>query len=113
MDDGSDFARTVVRRYRQSLQSLNFAVQSWNHQINNQQAISFIIQLGDLMDGFAIRNGTRDKDLATLMQAIEACQAPWYHVIGNHELYNFPRHELCQHPLFTSSFPNPPVSQNP
>jgi manganese-dependent ADP-ribose/CDP-alcohol diphosphatase len=115
-DNGTDFSGSKVRRYRQSLKSLERAVKVWNKEISGTEKIStlnigvelkyntflnqntkimFICQLGDLIDGFNREDGTRYIAIREVLKVLKKCICrKIYHCIGNHELYNFKREEL-------------------
>eukprot|EP00287_Rhodomonas_sp_CCMP768_P009590 CAMPEP_0196742384 /NCGR_PEP_ID=MMETSP1091-20130531/46442_1 /TAXON_ID=302021 /ORGANISM="Rhodomonas sp., Strain CCMP768" /LENGTH=201 /DNA_ID=CAMNT_0042088411 /DNA_START=247 /DNA_END=849 /DNA_ORIENTATION=- len=91
--DGSDFAKTVVRRYRQSLRLLRGAVTSWNRR--KHSPISFIAQLGDLVDGCNAGLGQSVQAMDAVLNELGRSKCKEiYHLIGNHELYNFDRSTL-------------------
>jgi len=46
IENGTNFEKTAIRRFRQSPVILDKAVQAWN-----EEQIAFIVQLGDLIDG--------------------------------------------------------------
>ena len=59
-DDGQDFKKTVVRRYRNTLTVLHKAVDMWLAQAEDLgYPIQLIAQLGDIIDG---RCHERDRD---------------------------------------------------
>jgi len=87
-DDGWNFAKTYARHYRNSLIILKEAVKMWKATPN----IAFIAQLGDLIDGLNSKMGHSTKSLELLLKQLEDFKV--YHLVGNHELYNFPRNEL-------------------
>jgi len=92
-NDKWDFHHTSERHYRNSLKNLISAVETWKKAGN----ISFIVQLGDLIDGLNFSKGTSENSLKTVLKEFQ--HFPVYHLIGNHELYNFSRtklHELLQ-----------------
>jgi len=72
-----------------------------NYWLNGKNSISFILQLGDLIDGVCFKNKTSIRDLNTVLEEFtKAFQSlPIYHIWGNHELYNFTRIELLNGPL--------------
>lgn len=64
------------RQYRASLAKLDRCI-AWL----NRQPLSFVANLGDIIDG----NGPRSaEDLARVMEHLKPLEAPWRHVIGNH-----------------------------
>ena len=95
--DGSDFKKTVVRRYRNSLRLLEAAVNAWGAQEDTHgYPVQLVLQLGDLLDGRCQEtNGDRDACLGRIMnQFTRLTNVRRIDVIGNHELYNFSRAEL-------------------
>ncbi|XP_027033375.1 manganese-dependent ADP-ribose/CDP-alcohol diphosphatase isoform X1 [Tachysurus fulvidraco] len=91
LKDGYNYRRTRKRYYRNSLQLLRNAIRSWNEE---DVKPSFILQLGDIIDGFNSKNGASDKALKTVMDEFRSCSAQVHHVWGNHEFYNFSRSDL-------------------
>ena len=98
IDDRWNSSHTFIRRYRNSLRLIKDACQHW---LNGPYPIAFILQLGDLLDGFAQANQTSDVDLQTVLGQLKASShsCPIYHVWGNHEFYNFTRQQLLDGPL--------------
>ena len=98
IDDRWNSSRTFIRRYRNSLRLVKDACQHW---LNGPHPIAFIVQLGDLLDGFAKGNHTSDVDLQTILAQLKtsSLSCPIYHVWGNHEFYNFTRKQLLEGPL--------------
>jgi manganese-dependent ADP-ribose/CDP-alcohol diphosphatase len=97
-DDGWNYSRTMVRRYRNSLKLVRHAIDHWRQHVNS---MDFIIQLGDLIDGFCETNKTSNNDLEMIVKefATIASMCPTYHIWGNHEFYNFTRQQLFNGPL--------------
>lgn len=86
--DGRSFIG-VPRYYRHSLLVLQNAVQRWN----NHQKLKFVMNFGDIVDGFC----PKDQSLEAVKKVVnefEKFNGPAYHMIGNHCLYNLPRHML-------------------
>jgi manganese-dependent ADP-ribose/CDP-alcohol diphosphatase len=94
----TNYSGTEKRDYRGSLVQLATAVEHWN--VNAQ--VSFVLQLGDLIDGQ--NNGTYGHGLdfsepkskeafAAVITHIDRCNVPFYHTLGNHE--------LCKHRSFS------------
>ncbi|XP_059657195.1 manganese-dependent ADP-ribose/CDP-alcohol diphosphatase [Cornus florida] len=86
--DGRSFLG-VPRYYRHSICVLQRAVQKWN----NHQKLKFVIQFGDIVDGFC----PKDQSLIAVKKVaneFEKFNGPVYHMIGNHCLYNLPRDKL-------------------
>ncbi|XP_004515860.1 manganese-dependent ADP-ribose/CDP-alcohol diphosphatase-like [Cicer arietinum] len=86
--DGRSFLG-VPRYYRHSILVLQRAVQNWN----NHQKHKFVINFGDIVDGFC----QKDKSFNTVKKVVdefEKFNGKVYHLIGNHCLYNLPRSKL-------------------
>lgn len=86
--DGRSFIG-VPRYYRHSLRILQSAVQRWN----NHPKLKFVMNFGDIVDGFC----PKDQSLEAVKKVVnefEKFNGPAYHMIGNHCLYNLPRHRL-------------------
>lgn len=97
-EDRYNYTKTYLRRYRNSLKLVNEACQYW---LNGKLSISFILQLGDIIDGIAFTNKTSVEDLNSVLEEFKKTfsSLPIYHIWGNHELYNFSRKELLNGPL--------------
>ncbi|TYZ60364.1 hypothetical protein PybrP1_001336 [[Pythium] brassicae (nom. inval.)] len=101
VDDGWNFHRTAQRFYRNALPQLHAAVGEWLRVASSAGAdaapLAFAVNLGDLIDG-------KNKMVGTSQAAFERAMAAWapflarvgpvHHLVGNHELYNFPPREL-------------------
>lgn len=89
--DGYSFLG-VPRYFRHSLEALREAVSCWNC----NPTLKFGIQLGDIVDGRC----PKDQSLVAAGRVLEAFKSfrggPFFHVIGNHCLYNLPRETLYQ-----------------
>ena len=87
--DGRSFIG-VPRYYRHSLLVLQRAIRQWNRQRRH----SFVINFGDIVDGFC----PRDLSLETVTRVSGEFDrfesGPIRHLIGNHCLYNLPRETL-------------------
>lgn len=94
-EDRWNYSKTFLRRYRQSLELINQACDYW---LNSPYPISFLLQLGDLIDGLCELNKSSKEDLQTVLKQFERFPRI-YHLWGNHELYNFHRSELLNGPL--------------
>lgn len=94
LDDRWNFSKTFIRHYRNSLKLVQQANQFWT---NSSHSIDFILQLGDLIDGFCEANQTSERDLQNILQQFP--NIPIYHIWGNHEFYNFNRQQLLKGPL--------------
>ncbi|XP_018617135.1 manganese-dependent ADP-ribose/CDP-alcohol diphosphatase isoform X2 [Scleropages formosus] len=92
IDDGYNFVCTRRRYYRHSLKLLRRASDSWK---SESPRPSFVLQLGDIIDGFNKKHDASRKALdAVLRELNNDGAAAVHHVWGNHEFYNFSREEL-------------------
>lgn len=91
-DNGTNFAGTKTRRFRQSFEMMKEADSQF--QI---QRTDFNIQLGDMLDGSAKARGLRDICLDEVFALTRKSTRPWHYVIGNHECYNYTREEMKQY----------------
>lgn len=91
IDDGLNFSKTRTRYYRNSLKLLRSAIQDWKEERVNP---SFILQLGDIIDGYNKNHGASDRALETVVNEFENSLVKIHHVWGNHEFYNFNRNTL-------------------
>lgn len=57
-------------------------------------SVSAVVQLGDLIDGCSARRGTSAAALGTVLRTLADSTATRFDLIGNHDLYNFPRSAL-------------------
>lgn len=85
--DGHSFHGTP-RYYRASLDGLRRAVTAWQ-----QQHVEFAVQCGDIIDGFNPKDQS-EAAMQSVLSEFAKLQKPVYHMIGNHCLYNLPRHRL-------------------
>ena len=99
IDDGFNYTRTQRRYYRSSLQLLRNARESWSRAAVKP---SFILQLGDIIDGFNKQHDSSDQALDTVLREMSTCPAQVHHVWGNHEFYNFTRDTLMKSKLNSS-----------
>ncbi|KAK3037510.1 hypothetical protein RJ639_030318 [Escallonia herrerae] len=86
--DGRSFLG-VPQYYRHSIFLLQRTVQYWP----NQQKLKFVVNFGDIVDGFC----PKDQSLTAVKKVLhefDNFNGPVYHMIGNHCLYNLPRNEL-------------------
>ncbi|KAK3559860.1 hypothetical protein QTP86_026205 [Hemibagrus guttatus] len=91
LKDGYNYHRTRKRYYRNSLHLLRNAIRHWNEE---NVKPSFILQLGDIIDGFNSKHGASEEALKTVLDEFRSCSAQVHHVWGNHEFYNFSRSDL-------------------
>lgn len=96
IDDGHNFLRTRKRYYRSSIQLLRQALKSWS-----EAAVTpdFILQLGDIIDGFNRRHEASEQALEVVLKEFSSSPAKVHHVWGNHEFYNFNRTRLLSSEL--------------
>ncbi|CAF1360617.1 unnamed protein product [Adineta ricciae] len=97
-DDRWNYTKTHMRRYRNALKLTDEACRHW---LSATKQISFILQLGDIIDGVSFTNKTSSKDLKDVLETFRKHfpSLPIYHIWGNHELYNFSRTDLLNGPL--------------
>lgn len=93
-DDGYNYAKTVKRCYRGAFQVLENAVDWWNLQHSEDQPLTFIAQLGDLIDGQNQKLKQSDSAIKLALDQLDRAPCPSINIIGNHELYNFNRKDL-------------------
>jgi len=67
------------RNYRKSLQKLPECVEAFN-----ARPLDFVIELGDLVDGYADNRGRSIRDLDAILPLLGKLRAPLYCVVGNH-----------------------------
>ncbi|XP_059180077.1 manganese-dependent ADP-ribose/CDP-alcohol diphosphatase [Centropristis striata] len=91
MDDGLNYTRTRRRYYRSSLQLLRNAQESWSESAVRPD---FILQLGDVIDGFNKARDASDRALDAVLREFSSSPVEVHHVWGNHEFYNFSRSAL-------------------
>ncbi|XP_041830650.1 manganese-dependent ADP-ribose/CDP-alcohol diphosphatase [Melanotaenia boesemani] len=91
IDDGYNYTQTRRRYYRSSLQLLKNAQRSWSKSAVKPQ---FILQLGDIIDGFNKVHDTSERALDTVLREFNSSPVKVHHVWGNHEFYNFNRSAL-------------------
>ena len=102
IDPASNFGGSEHREYRASACAARSALQSIVHRSSE---LSFIAQLGDLIDGqnageygqgLALSEPQSEAALEQTLLAWEGLSTHVYHTIGNHELYNFTWEELSE-----------------
>lgn len=96
IDDGHNFLRTRKRYYRSSIQLLRKALDSWSKAAVKPD---FILQLGDIIDGFNRRHDVSEQALGLVLKEFSSSPAKVHHVWGNHEFYNFDRTRLLNSEL--------------
>ena len=103
IDDATNFSGCEFRGYRRALEVAKKAIEFWN----THAGISFVAQLGDLIDGqnagkygqgLKFKEPQSDVALERVMAALKLDNsAPFVNAIGNHELYNFSPSDLRRH----------------
>ncbi|XP_054762403.2 manganese-dependent ADP-ribose/CDP-alcohol diphosphatase-like [Lytechinus pictus] len=99
--DDREIPTLPKRYYRGALSNLGDAVNFWNERC---QRPSFVLQLGDVLDGFNVTRGGKDQSRQVLVNVLKECsgfKGEFHHAWGNHEFYNFTRLELLNSPLFS------------
>lgn len=96
IDDGYNYSRTSMRYYRSSLQLLRNALESWSESAVKPE---FILQLGDIIDGFNKGRDASQRALDTVLREFSSSPVKVHHVWGNHEFYNFSRSALLRSEL--------------
>lgn len=91
IDDGYNYSRSRRRYYRSSLQLLRNAQESWSESAVKPE---FILQLGDIIDGFNKGHNASERALDTVLREFSSSPVEVHHVWGNHEFYNFSRSAL-------------------
>jgi hypothetical protein len=92
-DDGTTFDGKVVRRYRQSLSTLEEACKSFEE----HKAISCIL-LGDVLDAKCKSLGSADECLKKILTVTgkRSHYQTWHYSIGNHDLVCLNRQDILQ-----------------
>lgn len=97
LEDGTNFAKTQKRCYRQSLSFVEKAVLDWKAKDSPNEKISFVLDVGDVIDEHNnFDRKASETALETIIRAYDASGVPIYHIWGNHEFYNFTRKELFE-----------------
>ncbi|XP_062976478.1 manganese-dependent ADP-ribose/CDP-alcohol diphosphatase [Elgaria multicarinata webbii] len=98
LEDGYDFQKIRRRYYKHSLCHLQNAVEDWNG-----TQVQFVLQLGDIIDGFNAQHKMSESALERVMEEFKKLRVPVHHIWGNHEFYNFNRDYLAQSVLNTKN----------
>ena len=74
--------------------------------------ISFVLNLGDIIDQQNESRGTSEKAIESVLRALAPVGVDVHHLVGNHEMYNFSRRRLMEllglpRRLYTSFVPHP------
>ena len=93
LEERQNYLKTRWRYYRNSLNLLKDAIGSWN---TCDHPVKFVLQLGDIIDGFNRRQGISQSCLDTVLEVFSTYHGPVHHLVGNHELYNFKRPQLLK-----------------
>ena len=89
-EDAWNFSHTVLRSFSNSLNILKSSVEYFN-----SLQLSFVANLGDIIDQRCSKLGTSKSDLKVVLDEFKRMKCKQItHIIGNHELYNFDREEL-------------------
>lgn len=96
-----------MRYYRDSVKVLRKALNDWKaYETKTSSKLSFILQLGDLIDGFrAAQSNSVERCFKTVLSEFELENYNFpniLHIWGNHELFALKRHELSKSNLNTS-----------
>lgn len=98
LEDGYDFLGYRRRYYKHSICHLQSAIEHWN---GKEAQLEFVLQLGDIIDGFNAQHKMSEIALDRIMTEFKKLRVPVHHVWGNHELYNFNRDYLTESELNT------------
>lgn len=93
IDDGFNYSKTRRRYYRSSLQLLRNSQKSW---LESTDRPEFILQLGDVIDGFNKGRDASERALDSVLTEFSSSLLEVHHVWGNHEFYNFSRSALLR-----------------
>lgn len=89
---------TKSRHYQNSRKLLKEAI---SH-LNDERDTTFVIHLGDIIDGVNKNNNSSQLALKTVLDDFDRADVDIKHVLGNHELYNFSRSELLKTSLHSA-----------
>ncbi|XP_040187112.1 manganese-dependent ADP-ribose/CDP-alcohol diphosphatase isoform X2 [Rana temporaria] len=106
-DDGYNYVQTRVRYYRSSLSLLQDATREW---ASENAPPAFILQLGDIIDGFNVPLEASESSLTKVLAEFEKLKIPVHHIWGNHEFYNFSRKQLMESKLNSMQLGDPWVT---
>lgn len=87
-DDGHSI-HGVPRYYRHALEAAHRAVAAFR-----SAGVDLAVHLGDIVDYRNKHNGSSERALEAVIACFDALERPVLHCIGNHCLYNAPRHVL-------------------
>ncbi|XP_022110177.1 manganese-dependent ADP-ribose/CDP-alcohol diphosphatase-like isoform X2 [Acanthaster planci] len=100
-----NYSQTCMRYYRNALALLKEAVDHWMDGDTSAIRPDFVVQLGDVLDGFNSEGG-KDESLRILdviLNQFDRLPCTVHHLFGNHEFYNFSRVELMNSRLFSGA----------
>ncbi|XP_038065399.1 manganese-dependent ADP-ribose/CDP-alcohol diphosphatase-like [Patiria miniata] len=105
IDNRPNFTKTCTRYYRNALTLLSEAIDHWTSRDPSAVRPDFVMQLGDILDGFNNEGGKEEswRSLETVLGQFDRLPCPVHHLLGNHEFYNFSRVELMTSRLFTGA----------
>ena len=86
--DGYSFHGTP-RYYKDALQKAHRAVEEFQ-----RSEVDMCVHLGDIVDYHASKRGVSQEALEAIVECFDSLNTPVLHCIGNHCLYNAPRHVL-------------------
>ena len=92
--DALDKNGKMMRHYRGALDVLIRAVEHFN--CFSSPPLSFVAQLGDIIDGKNAQANTSEAALNIVLNVIGQSRVPFVNLIGNHEIYNFDRDTLAK-----------------
>ena len=98
--DGTNYAETKCRYYRDSIKKLDEAITFWN----SGEQPAFVLQLGDVIDGRCkdVPNGS-ETAFKAIRDSFSKLAVNLHCVLGNHELYNFSRKTLLESGFFRTN----------
>ncbi|XP_033630867.1 manganese-dependent ADP-ribose/CDP-alcohol diphosphatase-like isoform X1 [Asterias rubens] len=102
VDNRPNFRQNCVRYYRNSLELLKEAVRHWSGDSCASKP-SFVMQLGDIIDGINKRGGKKQsfQALNVVINEFDKAGCDTHHILGNHEFYNFTRAEIASSRLLS------------
>lgn len=115
VDDVLQYGR--MRFYRNSLKLLRKTLHNWKqYESENNTKLKFILQLGDLIDGFRAKQINKtDECLNQVLNEFKTAQIDFdnlLHIWGNHELFAYKRTQLSESILNTSKNLNQNLSNS-
>ena len=89
--DGTNFQKTRVRRYKQSLDIFKTAVKYWSTEVGD---VAFSLVLGDILDGKTATLGIQPQCADEILSISKSIDLPFKFCFGNHCHYSFSREEI-------------------